>query len=297
MAVIDKVFCRPVILLSLTLLAACQSGPKLVWEASGFVAPESVVFDIERNQFYVSNMGSWGKGAVPGDGFISRVSAQGRILELRWITGLENPKGLALANGRLYVGDDAELVEIDPAAGLVTARYAPEGGPGGFNDCTVDPQGRVYVFSRRLSTVYRLSDGQFEPWAKVDISKTGAPNGLHAERDRLLMGSWAVMGEDGQERPGHISTLNFADQALGRIGQPLGQIDGIEPDGRGGYTVTDWTTGKVWRVSPEGQATQLLQLSQGTADHLYLAQQNLLVIPLILDNLVRAYYWAPAARD
>src|SRR6185436_5253746 len=106
----------------------------LVWEASGFVAPESAVFDPARQLFYVSNMGTWGDGATPGDGFISRMSADGRILDLRWITGLQNPKGLALANGRLYAADDAELIEIDPAAGTIVARHAPSDGPGGFND-------------------------------------------------------------------------------------------------------------------------------------------------------------------
>jgi len=124
--------------------ATGEPAPALVWEVAGFVAPESAVFDRAREQLYVSNMGTWGKGSTPGDGFISRVSAEGRILELRWVSGFDNPKGLALANGRLYVGDDADLVEVDPEAGAVTARYAPADGPGGFNDCTADPAGNVY---------------------------------------------------------------------------------------------------------------------------------------------------------
>jgi hypothetical protein len=130
-------------------LPTAQRGgtPELLWETPGFVAPESAVFDHTRNQFYVSNMGSWGEGATAGDDFISRVSADGRILDLRWVTGLESPEGLALANGRLYVGDYPDLVEIDPAKGAIRARYAPAGGPGGFNDCTADPAGNVYVFS------------------------------------------------------------------------------------------------------------------------------------------------------
>ena len=269
--------------------------PELVWETSGFVAPESVVFDVARQQFYVSNMGSWGQGATPGDGFISRVSAEGRILDLKWVVGFESPKGLALANGRLYVGDDAELVEIDPASGAITRRYAPADGPGGFNDCTVDPEGNVYVFSRRLATAFRLRAGRFEPWAKVDVAKIGGPNGLLAERDRLLLGSWVVRGADGQERHGHLSTVAYADQTLGRLGdQPIGRIDGIEPDGRGGYTVTDWVSGDVLHVTADGKPSVILTLRQGAADHTYVVAQRLLVVPLVLDNAIRAYRWAPA---
>ena len=269
--------------------------PELLWETSGFLAPESVVFDPERQQFYVSNMGTWGEGQTPGDGFISRMSAAGRILDLRWVAGLDNPKGLALANERLYVGDDADLVEVDPRAGAITARYAPTNGHGGFNDCTADPTGTVYVFSRRLSSVFRLRAGTFERWAAVDVTKAGEPNGLLAEHDRLLLGGWATRGPDGREQPGHVSTLDYADHALGRLGdRAINSPDGIEPDGRGGYTVTDWGSGDLWHVLADGTSTRILKLPRGAADHHYIVDQRLLVVPLVLDHAVRAYRWAPA---
>jgi hypothetical protein len=275
--------------------AGHDAAPVLLWEATGFVAPESAVFDATRQQFYVSNMGTWGQGATPGDGFISRLSPEGRVLELRWITGLESPKGLALANGRLYVGDDPALVEIDPAAGTIVARHAPPDGPGGFNDCTADRTGTIYVFSRRLATVFRLRGGAFEAWAKVDVTKTGGPNGLLAERDRLLLGSWVVRGADGQERFGILSTVAYADGSVRQLGtHRIGNIDGIEPDGRGGYTVTDWETGELLRVSADGVPTRILTLRRGAADHHYVAAQNLLVVPLVLDHAVRAYRWTPS---
>src|SRR5262245_60480531 len=89
------------------------SAPELVWETPGFIGPESVVYDAARREYYVSNMGTHGSGQTPGDGFISRVGADGKLLELKWVTGFDNPKGLALANGHLFVGDDNDLVEID----------------------------------------------------------------------------------------------------------------------------------------------------------------------------------------
>ena len=39
---------------------APETPPAMVWEATGFTAPESVVFDSGRRQFYVSN---WAHGA------------------------------------------------------------------------------------------------------------------------------------------------------------------------------------------------------------------------------------------
>ncbi len=274
---------------------AFAQAPELVWETGGFEGPESAVFDASRGEFYVSNMGTFGKGATPGDGFISRVGADGKILELKWVTGLEDPKGLALANGRLYVGDDPALAEIDIAAGKIIARHAPADGKGDFNDCTADAAGNVYVCSGRLGTVFRLSAGKLEPWFKFDRSKTGGLNGLRAEKDRLLLGGWSLRGADGKEQLGHLSFVTFADQTFGRLGdQPICHIDGIEPDGRGSYTVTDWLTGDVLHVSADGKPTQIMSLGKGTADHTYLIEKQLLIIPQMMEHKVRAYRWAPA---
>jgi hypothetical protein len=268
--------------------------PELLWEARGLQAPESVVFDAGRGQFYVSNMATFGDGETAHDGFVARVSADGKLLEEKWVTGLDNPKGLALVNGRLYAGDDVYLWEIDIAAGKIVGKYAPEDGPGDFNDCTADPAGNVYVCSGRLETVFRLHEGKFEAWYKLDRAKTGGLNGLLAEKDRLLLGGWSLRGADGKEQLGHISTVAYADKALGRIGRvPVAHIDGLEPDGAGGYSVCDWQTGDVVHVSADGVPTPIMKLHQGSADHTYLIAQKELVIPLMLDGVLRAYRWEP----
>ncbi len=290
---------RPfIVLLALAGSGYCAQAaePELVWSADGFAGPESIVHDAQRDMFYVSNMGTWGQGEVPHDGFISLVAADGTIRQLRWITGLDNPKGLAMANGRLYVGDDNAMIEIDPAVGKIIARHAPaDGEPAGFNDCTADPEGNVYVFSPRLRSVFRLSGGKFEPWVELDFSRTPGPNGLRAETDRLLLGGWSFRNAAGEEEVGHIATVRYADKQFGRIGTtPVCHVDGIEPDGLGGYTVTDWLTGEVLRVSAGGGVTPLLQLPPGTADHEYLIERGLLLIPLMKDNEVRAYRWTPS---
>jgi len=285
-------------LLASVLAAALSAAaaPELLWETPGLVGPESVVFDAARNEFYVSNMGTHGKDATPGDGFISRLGADGKLLELKWVTGFDNPKGLALVGGRLYVGDDRDLVEIDVAAGKVAQRYAPADGPGDFNDATADAAGNVYVCSGRLGTVFRLHEGTLAAWYKLDRAKTGGLNGLKAEKDRLLLGGWSIRDAEGKEQLGHISFVTYSDQALGRLGsQPVCHIDGLEPDGSGGYIVSDWLTGDVLNVSADGVPTPVLKLVRGTADLTYLIDSHLLVIPSMNENVLRAYRWAPDA--
>jgi hypothetical protein len=276
-------------------LGAAQSTPQLKWELSGFNAPESVAYDAQRDCFYVSNLATRGKDRTPGDGFISKVSRTGQMVELKWATGLEDPKGLAVANGRLYVGDTPAMFEIDLETGNVIARHAPEdGGSGAFNDCTADPQGNVYVYSSRLSTVYRLHAGKFEAWKAIDTNVTGGLNGLRAETDRLLLGGWTIKDSNGDQQLGHISTVRFADKKVSRIGQtPVAHVDGLEPDGAGGYTVTDWPDGDVKHVDGKGNVSTLMTLVKGTADHEYLIEDGLLIIPSMLEDRIRAYRWAP----
>jgi hypothetical protein len=280
--------------LSITAALGAAAAPELVWKTEGLVGPESVVLDRARGEYYVSNMGTFGEGSSGSDGFISRVSLDGKILELKWVTGFTDPKGLALANGRLYVGDDPGLAEVDIAAGKILAWHAPEDGKGDFNDCTDDDDGNVYVSSGRLGTIFRLTGGKLEAWHKLDRSKTGWLNGLKAEKDRLLLGGWAVV-VDGKEQLGHISTLSFTDQSLGRLGtEPVCHVDGLEPDGRGGYTVTDWLTGDVLHVTADGKTSPMMNLGQGTADHAYLIDEKLLLIPQMMENTLRAFRWSPA---
>lgn len=289
-------YLAPLSSLFIAIAAAAAGSPQLVWETDGFIAPESVVLDSARHQFYVSNMGPMGKDGVPNDGFISRVSEDGEILELKWVTGLDNPKGLALANGRLYVGDDPGMAEIDIDAGKIAAWHGTPDGPAQFNDCTAEADGNVYVCSGRLDTVFRLHDGKFEPWYVLDKPRTGGLNGLKAAMDRLLLGGWSIQ-VDGKEQLGHISTVAYADKALGRIGNtPVCHIDGLEPDGAGGYIVTDWLTGDVLQVTGDGVATPLMNLKRGTADHTYLVGEKLLVIPQMLENKLRAFRWSPDAN-
>jgi hypothetical protein len=274
------------------------AAPELLWETPGFIAPESVLYDANRQEFFVSNMGAHGSAAPAGDGFISRVAADGKLLELKWATGLDNPKGLALAKGKLYVGDDRDLVEIEVASGKIVARYAPADGPGSFNDCTADAEGNIYVCSGRLHTVFRLHEGTFEPWVKLDRAATGGINGLRAEKDRLLLGGWSLRDADGKEQLGHLSTIAYSDKTPGRIGtDPICHIDGIESDGGDGYVITDWLTGDVLHVSTDGKATPIMKLVRGSADHTYIVATQQLIVPLMNDNVLRAYRWAPGGMQ
>jgi hypothetical protein len=40
-----------------------------------------------------------------GNGFISKLGPDGKVVTMEWVKGLDGPTGLALANGKLYAAD------------------------------------------------------------------------------------------------------------------------------------------------------------------------------------------------
>ena len=86
-------------------VAGACAKPVELWQTTGLKTPESALPDPTATFAYVSNVNG-NPSEKDGHGFISKVSLKdGRMLALEWAKGLDAPKGLALANGRLYVSD------------------------------------------------------------------------------------------------------------------------------------------------------------------------------------------------
>src|SRR3990172_1540484 len=83
---------------------AAAAGPAKLWEVTGLEAPESALPDPEAGVVYVSSVGG-ASGDKDGNGFISKVSLDGKKVSLKRAAGLDAPKGLARAGERLYVAD------------------------------------------------------------------------------------------------------------------------------------------------------------------------------------------------
>lgn len=262
--------------------------PAQVWEATGFKGPESAIYDGGRGILYVSNVNG-GPGDKDGNGFISRLGIDGKVLEESWVTGLDGPKGMALYRDRLYVSDIDRLVEIDVNTGTIVGDYAAPGSKF-LNDVAVDQSGRVYVSDMMDDAIYRLDRGTFALWLKDE--KLEAPNGLLVDGDRLLVAAWGVMTDGwATKTPGHLKSVSLSSKAISSLGSgaAVGNLDGLESDGRGSFLVTDWMAGGLYLIAPSGEADLLLDLNQGSADLEYLAAQGLAIVPMMMDGKVTAY--------
>ena len=265
-----------------------MAEPRQVWETTGLKNPESVIYDLAGELIYVSNVNGE-TGVKDGNGFISKLDPAGRMERLEWVTGLDAPTGMTLANGALYVADIDRLVAIDMATGEIVARYEAAGAKL-LNDVTADTQARIFVSDVVTNRIWMLDGESFQPW--LDDAALAGPNGLLAENTRLVVASWGTAGEgSGEKTPGHLKTLDLATKAVGDIGPgaPVGNLDGLVSDGDEGYLVTDWVTGTLFHIAADGTATKVLTLAPGTADLGIIPEQKVVLIPMSRDHRVVAY--------
>jgi sugar lactone lactonase YvrE len=273
---------------SAVLTGGC-SQPTVLWETTGLKTPESALPVPGEGFAYVSNVAG-NPTDKDGNGFISKVSlADGKVIALEWAKGLDAPKGLALAGGKLYTADIDKLVEIDPASGQILTKHEAPGAVF-LNDIAVDAQGNVYVSDSSASTIWRLAGGKFEKW--IDDPALKFPNGLYVDGDKLIVAAWGAPGTSAKKTsaPANLLEVNIADKKISDLGDgtPVGNLDGLEPIGDD-FLVTDWVAGALYRIDRKGKATQLLDLDQGSADIGYVPETGLLLIPMMMSDKLVAY--------
>jgi hypothetical protein len=261
--------------------------PEEVWQAEGLDGPESAVLDSSESVLYVSNVNG-DAAAADGNGYISKLSLKGKILDKEWVTGLNAPKGLALHEGKLYVSDIDKLVVIDIATGEIVASHDASGATF-LNDVSAHEDGRVFVSDMMENQIWILEEDQLELW--LEDEALGNPNGVLAEGDRLLLATWGKPKEDfSTDVPGQLKAVDYETKEIQSLGdEPVGNLDGLEADGQGGYLVTDWLSGSLYTFDADGKAEMMMDLNQGSADHEYVEDEKLVVIPMMMDGTVAAY--------
>lgn len=243
--------------------------------------PESVLYDEESDMIFVANIGTFNKESKDGDGFITVLAPDGVVDELKWLKGLNDPKGMGVFDGKLYVSDLDEVVEIDIATAEILNKY-PIDGATFLNDVTINSQGQVYVSDSDNDKIHMIDGGQPMVW--MEDTALQRPNGLFAEDDQILLAS---------SRGGFLAPIDLESKQVQEAWlEDIPSADGIVKLQNGDYIVSTWQ-GEVHYVADEsGETIKLLDTKAeeiNSADIGYIPQQELLLVPTFNDHRVVAY--------
>jgi hypothetical protein len=253
-------------------LAAEQSGDRLT--VTGFQHPESVVHDTMHDLYLVSNVGELPPSGFPGaldhNGFISQVSPDGVIVNLKWIQDgvngviLNSPKGIWLYRWELYVADVDTLRVFDRLTGYPLRNIAI---PNPFapsslflNDVVVDSDGTVYLTDNLNSAIFTV-DREGRASVLASGPEVGNPNGILADESGV---SWVTfLGHE-------IRRLKPSGKIVTEAALPVVDVTGLQlapgrplPPGallldgygrfEGSLLVSSWVTGKIYLVGRSGK--------------------------------------------
>jgi sugar lactone lactonase YvrE len=270
--------------------APAAEAPVIVKEA--FLQPESALYDAEQDVYFVSSIN--GKpGDADGNGFITKVSPDGKILDAKFVDGtkkgstLNAPKGLAVSGDTLYAADLTFVRLFDRKTGAPKGKTAIPGATF-LNDLCSAPDGSVYVSDTGIKpkadsfdptgsdSVYKITKGG--KVEKVIANKDlGGPNGLTADDT----GVWVVT-----MRSGELFHVGKAGKQEGLVKLPSGFLDGLVKLPDGNLLVTTWATSSVLKGTPSGPFTPFLSDVKSPADIGYDSKRNVLLIPQMqLDSL------------
>ncbi|MEE2636395.1 MAG: SMP-30/gluconolactonase/LRE family protein [Acidobacteriota bacterium] len=249
---------------AIVLTPASSALAQAVITVDGMSTPESALHDPEADVYLVSNI-----NGAPGDkddnGFITRVSPDGDILDLKWIDGadddvtLHGPKGSAVHGNRFYVADIDVVRVFDRSSGAPVATWEVSNA-GFLNDVAVGADGTVYVTDTGITitaqgfqptgtaAIYRFdTNGNAEAIARGDA--LSLPNGVIEAPQGLVMvpvGSNAVMTVAAD---GTLSTL---------VELPQGQLDGVVVAADGSLVVSSFGANVIYQVTPSGDVIELI---------------------------------------
>jgi len=233
------------------IMAACAAAPPKVaaapvleplWIADSFTAPESVVVAPDGN-YLVSNVGIDDGDAKNGDGFISKMSPEGKVIERYWAAKANGPKGLAIQDGKLYASDIDAVMVLDADKGGLGQKIPVDGAV--FLNGVTAWNGAIHVADSGTGRIHRIADGVATLW--LEDARLGGINGVLGDGDRLLVSTMDT---------GSLLSV-AADGTITEIATGMINADGIGLVPGGGYLVSSWP-GQIHYVAEDGTVTTLL---------------------------------------
>ncbi len=287
---IFKLMLASVIFLFLTGFQTAISAVTTLKVIAGFSSPESVIADAHGRYFFVSNVGKkLAPSAKDGDGFISRLSPQGDILDKKYLpkTGVLNaPKGMAIINQILFVADIDRVVGFN----LLTREQTFEldfssQGTMFLNDLAVVNKKTLVVSATDTGKIYEISLGEKPHFTLLAENIPGA-NGLYF--DSRTQRLFVVTFGEGYKSNGKLGVISLRHDkhAYQALTGPIGGLDGVALLDNSKVIFSDWVAidkpGLIRTYNLKTKKLAVIDLPQqvyGPADFFYDTKKGTLWIP------------------
>lgn len=274
--------------------AGTEESPGIDIADVGFMTPESVLHDSIADVYLVSNING-SPTAKDGNGFISRITPDGEVENLRWIEGsptlvLNAPKGMAIRGDTLFVAD------IDCVRLFHRVTGAAEGvlcldGVTFLNDVAIGPEGSLFVTDSGLrddgsgnlvpsgtDAVYRYPmDESRQGSTLARGANLGHPNGIAVGNRGIFVVTFGS---------GQIFRFTANGDRTEVLPASDRQLDGIAFLPGGGFVFSSWGDQAVYHVTDGGAITRIVENVRAPADIGVDARRGRVLIPLFMDDRV-----------
>lgn len=277
---------RPlVVATALTAIAGACSSPRKeppaqphkIAEIDNLASPEAISFDAAQNVYFISNVNGT-PGVKDGNGFISRVTADGVMDSLHFIQGGRDSVTLDGPMGSRVQGDTLWVVDVDKLRGFNTHTGAPlavvDFAPYNahfLNDLAIDSTGEFYITDTGVQVT---ADGK--------ESHPGPDRIFHVARDRsvsIALSTSFLSSPDGidfDRRGRRFVLAPFAGNAVQEwrssdpgpadVAKGKGLFDGVEVEHNGTILITSWNDSSISTLEGPKLVPRISKLPYPPAD-------------------------------
>jgi hypothetical protein len=248
--------------------------------------PYSFVSNSLGKEYFISSVNGDPQSA-DNNGFITKLDASGKLVNLKFIQGgtdgitLNAPKGMALVEQTLYIADLDTLRAFDTVSGKSIASTSMAAAPGqvpvSLTDVAYDGAGLLYCSDQRGNRIYRVELPSRKVTLLVADPALAGPAGLavHPKSGQLIAVSWEKGKIFSITPDGTVSEIFSNGFFSGRFAN----LRGVDFDRWGNMYVSDFTTGKVWRMTWDKRFQVIAEYLPSPGDLSIDRTNNLILVP------------------
>ena len=271
------------------IVSANETNNRRLIENVGFLTPESVEYNSHEDVYLVTNINGHPL-AKDGNGFISKLSPDGKVIELKWLDGakpgttLHAPKGASIINNLLYV-TDINQIQIFSLPDGQQKKSITIAGSTFLNGITPGQGDFVYVTDSGLNAAFKPTgtDAIYKVWGNgryelvVKDEKMGAPNGLWDNGNGLQVVTF---------NSGRMIHITRSGKQKILPTPPSGGLDGLVKLDDGRFLCSSWGGSAIYALNEDNTYSLFADALDAPADLGVDSKRNRLLIPLFKQNAV-----------